>query len=123
MDIQVAVDRYASGLLFSGFQIFIEHNFIAGDANRAFRHFVNHDTRPRNVNTLPSSVNRLGVAQIPRPATHPKRTIGGTVIRTLLPFRAIRARQLSIWFQSASPLRLICPLLRHVGATEVELGR
>ena len=48
---KITIDRYASALLFNRFQIFIEHNFITGDANRAFRHFVNHDARPRYVNT------------------------------------------------------------------------
>ncbi len=117
---KITIDRYARALLFNRFQIFIEHNFITGDANRAFRHFVNHDARPRYVNTA-VRVKRLGVASKTTSGDTSGRTIGGTVIRTLLPLAAIRARQLSSWLQSASPLRLICPCCVSTEPLRVEL--
>ena len=42
-------------------------------------------------------------------------------MRTRLPFAAIRARQLSSWLQSASPLRLICPCCVNTEPLSVEL--
>ena len=47
---KVTVDRDAGGLRFFRFQISIQHHFVAGNTDRAFRHIVHHDTRPRNIN-------------------------------------------------------------------------
>ena len=47
---QVAVDGNTGALLLNRLQIFIQHHFVRRDPNGTFRHIVDDDTRPRNIN-------------------------------------------------------------------------